>query len=226
MKTPDRLQFWLSHLIEIPVISTSSTHNAELKVVLHRGRYKLLTEGAIYSYGDLYTNFRITFSRLKWEEMSIQSCLILGLGLGSIPDMLVTRFKKDLQYTAVEIDDVVTKLAYEYVLRPKHIPVDVFSADAASFLQWHEGTYDLICSDVFVGDKIPESLQTPEALQEMKGLLSPEGLLLYNRLSRYKPDKDQNVRFLEEVFLKVFPEGGYLDVEGNWMFVSRKASFR
>lgn len=201
-------------------------HNAELKVVLHRGRYKLLTDGAIYSYGDLYSNFRKSFEQFDWRHNPVRSCLILGLGLGSIPDMLTTRFKKSIRFTAVEIDEVVTRLAYDYVLNPKHIQVDVFTADAASFLEWHRGKYDMICSDVFVGDKIPESLQSIEALRRMNDMLKPGGILLYNRLSRFKPDIDKSLRFRDEVFLRVFPEGGFLDVDGNWMFVSRMSAFR
>lgn len=216
----------LSHLVEIPVLTTGSIHNAELKVVLHRGRYKLLTDGAIYSYGDLYSNFRKSFEQFDWQNNPIQSCLILGLGLGSIPDMLTTRFKKSIRFTAVEIDEVVTRLAYDYVLNPKHIPVEIFTADAASFLEWHRGQYDMICADVFVGDKIPESLQSIEALHRMNDMLKPGGILLYNRLSRFKPDVDKSLRFRDEVFLRVFPGGGYLDMDGNWMFVSRMSAFR
>lgn len=194
-------------------------------MVLHRGRHKLLTQGAIYSYGDLYSNYRKTFERLKWEKHPIRTCLVLGLGLASIPDMLVNRFHKNIRFTAVEIDEVVTKLAYDYVLNPKGIKIEVFSADAASFLQWHHGQYDMICSDVFVGDTIPDELQTEEALRAMKAMLLPGGLILYNRLSRYKSDMDKSLKFRDEVFLKVFPEGGYLDVDGNWMFVNRMSYF-
>ncbi len=216
----------MSHFFEWPVIHTSSSLNPELNVVLHRGRYKLLTQGAIYSYGDLYSNYRRTFERLRWEKHHIHSCLILGLGLASIPDMLTNRFKKQIRFTAVEIDEVVTKLAYDYVLNPKGMQIEVFTADAISFLQWHHGKYDMICSDVFVGDAIPAGLQTEAALQSMKEMLLPGGLILYNRLSRYRPDMDKSLKFRDEVFLKVFPEGGYLDVEGNWMFVNKMSSFR
>jgi spermidine synthase len=225
LKSPHPIKYWLSHLIEVPVLSASSEHNTDLKVVLHRGRYKLLTEGAIYSYGDLYSNYRKSFEWLDWDANPIKNCLILGLGMGSIPDMLTTRFHKNIQFTAVEIDEVVTKLAFDYVLNPKQIRVEVFTADAASFLQWHKGKYDMICSDVFVGDAIPLELQTTEALEAMKEMLRPNGILLYNRLSRYKPDIDKSLKFRDEVFLPVFPEGGYLDVDGNWMFVSRIAAF-
>ncbi len=222
---PGLLKKWLSHLIEWPVANYSIPYNPNLQVVLHRGRYKLLTDGAIYSFGDLYTNYRKSFERLDWNSHTYESCLVLGLGIASIPDMLVTRFKKDMFFTAVEIDEVVAKLAQTYVLGPKHIDVQVFTSDAASFLQWHEDQYDLICSDVFVGDKIPEELETMETLEAMRDRLNPGGVVLYNRLSRGPEDWDQNMKFRDEVFLKVFPEGGYFDLEGNWMFVSSFDAF-
>lgn len=226
MRLPSPIPRALSWLFEWPVARYSSDINQQLDVVLHRGRYKLITNGAIYSYSDLYTNYRLCFERLQWEIFPAKSCLVLGLGLASIPDMLVSRFKKEISFTAVELDETVTMLAQRYVLGPKNIKVDVFTADAASFLEWHQGRYDILCSDVFIGDHIPDDLQSVTALTAMRDLLQPGGLLLYNRLSRYKSDREQNLRFLHDVFLKVFPEGGYLDVEGNWMFVNRKDLFR
>ncbi len=225
MSTPNPIVRLLSHFFEWPVTELSSDHNEQLKVVFHRGRYKLITEGAIYSFGDLYSNFRLTFERLKWDQRKVESCLILGLGMGSIPDMLVSKFKKNLTFTAVEIDEAVTYLANTYVLKPKKIKVEVFTADAASFLALHEGQYDMICSDVFVGDEIPDDMQSEEALLAMRDLLSPGGLLLFNRLNRFESDTIKNLRFADEVFLKIFPTGGHIDVSGNWMFVSDLSAF-
>jgi spermidine synthase len=222
---PLLLKKWLSYLVEVPVTESTSQYNHQLRVVLDKGRYKLVTRGAIYSFGDLYSNFRKSFERLDWSKHDIKSCLILGLGLGSIPDMLVTRFGKKIHFTAVEIDEQVIHLAMKYVLKPKGINVQVFTSDAASFLEWHHGKYDMICSDVFIGDRIPGELQTEEALECMKNMLKPNGLLLYNRLSRYKPDMDESLEFMNKSFLKVFPEGGYLDVSGNWMFVNKMDAF-
>ncbi len=225
MTAPNPIVRFLSHFFEWPVTEMSSPYNEQLKVVLHRGRYKLITEGAIYSFSDLYSNFRKSFERLKWEEHTIESCLIMGLGMGSIPDMLVSKFNKKIEFTAVEIDEVVTFLAHTYVLSPKKINVQIYTADAGSFLEWHDGRYDMICSDVFVGDQIPDSLQSEEALLAMRDMLNPGGILLFNRLNRFESDTSRNLAFMERVFLKVFPEGGHIDVSGNWMFVSNLASF-
>lgn len=224
MSLPETLRKWLSYLFEQPIATYTSPYNQRLSVYLHKGRYKLITHGAIYSFEDLYSNFRRAFDRLDWNKYPIKNCLILGLGLGSIPSMLLTRFKKKISYSAVEIDEVVTQLAMQYVLRPKGIQVQVFTADAASFIEWHAGKYDLICQDVFVGDRIPSELESESALLSMKRLLKPKGLLLYNRLARFKPDIEKSLRF-NETFLKVFPDGGYLDVDGNWIFVNDIRAF-
>lgn len=222
----DTIRRWASYVIEISVAKYASELNPNMEVVLHRGRYKLLTDGAIYSFSDLYSNFRISFARLKWNEGNYHTCLVLGLGLASIPDMLKNYFKKDIHFTAVELDDVVIHMAKKYVLTPSDIPVEVFRAEASSFLASHKGKYDIICHDVFVGDRIPEALQSEEALLHMKELLSTGGVLLYNRLSRYSADVLESRRYYKEVFLKVFPEGGYLDIEGNWVLVSDRSKFR
>lgn len=225
MGRPHQIKRLLSYLFELPVAEYSSQYNQRLTILLHKGRYKLVTRGAIYSFSDLYSNYRKSFEQLDWKSHPVKSCLVLGLGLGSIPDMLVSKFKKKIQFTAVEIDEKVTQLAMEYVLRPKGINVQVFTADAAEFLEWHAGKYDMICSDVFIGDMIPHQLETEEALLSMKRMLKPRGLLLYNRLSRFDPDIKRSLTFLDEVFLKVFPSGGYIDVGGNWMFVNNIDAF-
>lgn len=225
MNKPSTFKRLLSHIVEIPIGDYKSQYNKRLNIILHKGRYKLVTNGAIYSFSDLYSNYRKSFEWFDWKSHNIKSCLILGLGLGSIPDMLTTRFKKNIRFTAVEIDETVIQLAMEYVLRPMAINVQVFTSDAGAFLEWHAGRYDMICSDVFIGDRIPPQLQTEEALLSMKQMLRPKGILLYNRLSRFEPDIKDSLKFRDEIFLKVFPEGGYLDVQGNWMFVSNLKAF-
>jgi hypothetical protein len=76
--------------------------------------------------------------------------------------------------------------------------------------------------DVFVDDVIPDEMQTTEYLQKLEASLSVDGLLMYNRLSRTKEDVEETKEFLHDVFLEVFPDGGYLDVGGNWMLLNRR----
>ena len=85
--------------------------------------------------------------------------------------------------------------------------------------------FDIICMDVFVDDEIPDRLFSIDFLELLKERLNPSGVLLYNCLARSKADIDLAQRFLYDEFVHVFPNGGYLDVKGNWMLVSNEELF-
>jgi hypothetical protein len=216
----------LSYLLELHVESAPSELNPHLYVSLSRGRYQLSTQNAVYSYGDLYDNFARTFRRLDWEVFSGEEVLLLGVGLGSVPYMLETKFGREFSYTGVEIDENVLLLANKYVLRELHSPMTMVFADARSFLRRTQDKFDLICMDVFVDDKIPKDMQTVEFLKMLQNVMAENSLLLYNCLARTQHDISQTKAFLHDVFLPAFPHGGYLDVRGNWMLVSDKRYFQ
>jgi len=205
---------------------TPSLINSDLYILLAKGRYQLVTSNAVYSWADLYANFFKAFQRLDWSRVSGDNVLILGLGLGSIPYMLKTKFNKSLKYTAVELDQDVIQLARKYVLDDLEVPVQIFHADASEFVVQPTQQWDMACVDVFIDDRIPDRIKTTEFLESLRACLTESGLVLYNTLARTKADRDRSQRFLEDVFLPVFPDGGYLDVGGNWILVNKKSFFK
>ncbi len=208
-----------------PVIveEVSSLHNPVLQVMLRNGRYQLLTENAIYSYADLYDNFSKTFDNIKIKELNIKEVLILGFGLGSIPYMLEKKYEEKYFYTAVEIDPEVLRLAEKYVTHDLQSPIDFVCTDAAIFAEVCEEQFDLICMDVFSDDATPEEFYDIEFLNNLNRLLTPNGILIFNKLAASLEDKAAAKKFFKERFLKVFTEGGYLDVTGNYMLINRKS---
>jgi len=211
----------LSYLSEIHIESAPSDLNPHLYVSLSRGRYQLATRNAIYSFEDLYDNFKLTFEALDWERYRPANCLLLGVGLGSIPQMLENDFHQNLHYTGVELDENVLYLAQKYVLSGLNSHFEMHCRDAESFVNTTTEPYDLICMDVFVDDIIPDELQTRDFLESLQSILSNDGLLLYNRLARTRDDISSTKQFMDDLFQSVFPEGGYLDVRGNWMLLNR-----
>ena len=215
----------LSYLVEWHYESAPSPINPHLYVSLSRGRFQLSTARAIYSYGDLYENFARTFRRLDLNGMPVENVLLLGLGLGSVPFMLEKVFKKKYRYTAVEIDESVVYLAHKYVLSGLESPVEVFCADALGFVEQCSDTYDLIAMDIFLDDIIPAEFESLEFLRQLSRLLSPTGILLYNRLSRTSEDLERTRAFYS-LFKQVFPAASYNDAKGNWVLVSRGDALR
>lgn len=209
-----------SYLHDVLVESSSSDYNDHLDVLISRGRYQLCTANAIYSYGDLYDNYYKSFKILLAEGKTWPNALVLGLGLGSIPQMLENNFHQKMKFACVEIDDEVIRLAQNYVLHELSSPIEIFTADAFSFVQLHDHKYDLICIDLFVDDIIPNKFQTVDFLRQTAGLLHKEGLIMYNRLARTEKDVERTTDFYNNTFKKAFPQARYLDVQGNWMLLS------
>lgn len=211
----------LSYITDIHLESRESEYSDELHVVLSRGRHQLCTANAIYSFDDLYDNYRRAFQKLDIANRPVKDVLILGLGLGSIPFMLEKSFEVKFDLTAVELDEEVIDLAHKYVLSDLESKVETVTADAFHFMVQNKRQFDMICMDVFIDDVIPGKFQSEKFLQALKASLTEDGILLYNRLSRTREDKKDTRAFFEGNFKMVFEKGSYLDVRGNWMLTNR-----
>ncbi len=212
---------WLSYFYEFNIESTSSKYNPLLYVSLRRGRYQLCTANAVYSFGDLYDNFSSTFEKIKLDELAIKEVLILGFGLGSIPLILEHSFKKNYRYTAIEIDEEVLYLANKYALPDINSPIELVCTDAVHYVMQSTRTFDMIAVDVFLDDVVPDAVEQDQFLQKLQILLSPKGILLYNRLAYTKADIKNAQQFYNQKFKPNFPKGTYLEVKGNWMLMNR-----
>ena len=213
----------LSYVTDIVIESTSSEVNQTLDVLLSRGRYQLCASNAIYSFEDLYVNYKIAFEKIKWEKEEFREVLILGLGLGSIPQILENKFNLKFNYTAVEIDEEVARLAHKYVLSELESHVETIIADASNFMMQNNRIYDLICMDVFLDDVIPHRFIKEDFLLDLKKALGANGLLLYNRLYRTKKDKKLTDEFYNSIFKNVFQNAAALNVKGNLMLMNRSS---
>lgn len=220
-------KYWLSYLWEQEIEHTSSDYNPFLHLTLNRGRLQLSADQAVYSYGDLYLNFRKTFERFRFGRLPEQAdVLLLGLGLGSIPWMLEHTFSRRYRYTAVEIDEVIIDMASEYVLPELSSPLELICADALAFMTLNPQQYDLICMDVFQDAEVPSAFEQADFLEMLGRSLRPGGVLLYNRLAATEPDRKRSMRFHEQVFSRVFPDNCIVPTGGNYMLVHPAAAVK
>ena len=210
------LHRWLSYLTELHVETADSELSPHLYVSIRNGRYQLSTHNAVYSYADKYDNFRRSFEQMDLDALPGERVLLLGFGLGSIPFMLERRFEKIYDYTGVELDPAVIYLASKYTLPDLESRIELVQADAALFLEMREETYDLICMDVFLDQKVPRNMETREFLQLLHDRLNPGGTLLYNRIAVKPSDQAKNRQVLGRM-RRVFPVADYFDVKTNWV---------
>ncbi|PPK85180.1 spermine/spermidine synthase [Neolewinella xylanilytica] len=216
-----RYRHWLSYLWEQSLEVTSSEFNEYLEVCLVHGRLQLVAEEAIYSFGDYYLNFRKLFEVFDYEQLPEHaSVLVLGLGLGSIPELLEKYVGVEYTYVAVEIDPVIIELASHYSLPELASPLEVVQADAFAFLQLDDRRYDLICVDVFQDALVPEHLDGFDFVELLRSRLHPGGALVYNRLASSIPDRNAARSYFEETFAPAFTAPHLYDTGGNYLLVN------
>lgn len=209
----------LSYIYDVLIEKVSSPFNPILKLYLSRGQYKLVTTGAVYSFGKYYYNFSKSFEILKVDKREIKKVLILGLGMGSIIQILEQSFNVTAQFDAVEIDPEIIKLYNKYKIPYLHSNCNVINKDAISFLKDNNNKYDLICMDIFCDRRVPTEFETFEFLSSIKKALNKYGLILYNRLAIDQNDKIINQNFIN-TFQLVFPEASNIKLDYNWMLVN------
>ena len=219
--TVSRLRYYLSYLWEQSLVRTSSDYNAYLEVCVVHGRLQLVAEDAIYSFGDYYLNFRRIFEVFNYDRLPERaSVLVLGLGLGSIPELLERYIGVEYSYVAVEIDPVIIELASKYSLPALDSPVEVVQADAMAFLQLDERRFDLICVDVFQDATVPEHLEEGDFLALCQESLQPGGALIFNRLASSIPDRNAARSYFTGIFAPAFPAPYLYDTGGNYLLVN------
>jgi len=111
--------------------------------------------------------------------------LIIGLGGGTLPAAL-RKVVPAAHIDVVEIDPAVTRVAYKYFGFTPGTLTQVHEQDGRMFVKRklrEKATYDLVILDAFTDQYIPEHLLTQEFLQEVKGVMSPNGVLAANTFS-------------------------------------------
>lgn len=214
-----KLRELLSHVYEFPIEQAESKYSTILNVSLYQGRYMLSTRNAVYSFEDKYESFAEIFRKLHIAKRDIRKALLLGFGLGSIPQILESQHQLHCHYVAVEIDPVVIQLARRYAYKPASSKIDIFCTDACEYVKYEQDRYDLICVDLFIDDSVPENAESELFLYHLKRLLNEGGLLLYSRLNNDKFQQSANNVFKREHFKKVFSPVREITTRGNLMLI-------
>ncbi|CAA6829169.1 MAG: Unknown protein [uncultured Aureispira sp.] len=210
-----------SYFVDIKLEETLSVYSGTLEVLCRNGRYALCTKNAVYSYDDLYVNFRDSFQQMNLEKYGIKNVLVLGLGLGSIPLLLEKKFKKIYNYTLVEIDPKIVDLATKYTLDELESPYSIVCMDALDYVKNCSEQFDLVAIDIFIDDQIPSDFESIQFLEGVKKLLSPNALLMYNQLTYNEALLSKTALFLQGKFKSVFPEATCLSLSGNKMLLNK-----
>jgi spermidine synthase len=224
-------QPWIKRLSSFLVPQVVERRQGEftslLEVVIENGQFRLNTARVNYSFGSLHTLFWKTFTALDIQRRDIKSVLILGLGAGSVANLLTKTFHKDCRMVGVERDKVVLELASKYFHIDRFPNLSIHHADACEFVKTCKERFDLVVVDVFVDDTTPAVFADPGFLEALNDLLSDTGIVCCNRMVNTPESKEQAIRLLHSVDSIIGPD--YLfeyNLQGskNWMIIHERKS--
>jgi len=187
----------------------------------------LTTTDAIYSFGKKYHAFNAAFSKLDLQNKKVKEVLVLGGGLGSVCEILRSDFNQSANYTLVEYDQAIIRMA-ERTLDPRTASQCTFHhQDAQAFTESCAAKYDLLIVDIFKNLKVPSTFLKPDFISNLKPLLNLGGHLLFNFIVTTPNAEKIAFDYFDLVFKPCFPEAKKLLGDGNlilWAKEGAKAS--
>ena len=127
-----------------------------------------------------------------------RSCLVLGLGGGSIPRMLVTACPQ-IEMEAVEIDPAVVELASRYFDIRALPRFKIHLEDAAGFLKRCHSQYGVVIVDTYLGEHFPDQCATEEFIRDTRQCMRDDGVLAVNWLSGDPQKRKDLIKRLESI---------------------------
>ena len=206
----------LSYIVDIPLGKWSSEENGDMDLALSRGERKLSTANAIYSFGKHYRSFAYAFDHLRLrEDISIETVLVLGWGLGSIAELL-NGHPGIRRVVGIEHDPTLVDLC-EKMNETYSFEVEIIRSDAIQYAMNTKAAFDLVCSDIFVDDKTPAAVISVEYLRTISQLTQTGGRVLLSKLNLTLADKRQN-QVLESTLKQEQMPFEVLNTIGNRMY--------
>lgn len=169
----------------------------------------IITENKIAESGTIMGNvWRKCLVWLKSNDFHLKKCLILGFGAGTAAKLTHDLWPKS-KIVGIEIDPVMIKLGKKYFGLTRN-DAEIIIGDAHKEIQklnLKKQRFDLILIDIFIEDRIPETFDSEEFFKTLLNCLSPNGVVIFNRLlsEKYSKDLKQTNRKLTKIFKNVFP---------------------
>ena len=133
-----------------------------------------------------------------------ENILVLGLGAGTIPSYLYSRFPKTKIYV-VEILPELKEIASDYFSMPRNERLEIVIGDAYDYIMETQIQFDLIFMDVFGKNTIPKKFSTEKFYIGLSKLTSSDGYVAFN--TWIDPSSYGNyIRKLQNVFDVVIEE--------------------
>jgi spermidine synthase len=165
------------------IISRSSSQfNQTIEVALENGILVLNSENGNYSYGNLHVVFDEVFRAENIGQKQYNHILLLGMGAGSVIDLLKNNYNQKQQFTAVEIDAEIIQVSRQYFNLDGYNNCSVINQDAFDFVFETKDIYDLIIVDIYIDLDIPSQFESEEFISQLFHICDTNGIIMFNKV--------------------------------------------
>ena len=190
------------------IYETESKYNGNIKVVEFGDVRRLVVDNISQSISPHSPHTH----KLYWGKMlhllkenftHLNEVLLLGLGGATLVHLIHQEFP-DVTTTSVEIDQTMVDIANNYfdlsTVANNRIIVD----DALRVViephnfDIRENQFNVVIVDIYVGEKYPDLGKTGNFIGNLKKLVAPEGMIIFNRIYREHHQEEVNI-FIEYV---------------------------
>lgn len=196
---------WFPYFSPIEIARFNSPFNKNIKITQYLGKKILYVDNAEQSGGTITGMWGKTIrSMQQCNNVTMQQCLILGLGGGTLINILKKSYP-EIEITVIEIDPVMIKIAGDYFGIKSNSFLKIIHADAFNWVKNNRvEKFDLIIFDLYLGTKNPVKATNKNFLHNMKNLLDTDGFILYNRHFQNDPqDFEILKKYCQEIFKEV-----------------------
>jgi len=155
-----------------------SDYSGILEITSLNGKKVLNTKNANYSYGPLHEILKIGLEKSYPNRAG--KVLVLGLGGGSILELLRKDFSFTGSITAVEIDPKIIEIAKDEFKILQYEPLQIICQDAVDFVQTDTQSYQTLIVDIFIDTQIPTPFLEVDFWQQTTKLLQPDAVIIFN----------------------------------------------
>ena len=150
-----------------------------------------------YEYEKIYTDV------LKWKFKKDTGFKSLAIGGGgyTFPRYMEVSYP-NAHIDVVEIDPLVTKVAYDQLKMPRNTRITTYNTDGRWYVMNCKDKYDLVFIDAYNDLSTPYHLTTKEFAEQIKGVMNPNAILMSNIIDNFKKGAflPSYMRTLQEVF--------------------------
>lgn len=199
--------------------ATNEGRFGPLEVRYEAGQLVLNSTYGNQSFGSLHRVWQDAFTKIELRQRPPKSVLLLGLGGGSVPQILRKELHIAAPITAIEIDPVMIALGRSHFGLSQLADLRIIEADAVVQVHSDRQRYDLVVVDLFEDLDLARGVDTLGFAHALRDRC--EGVLCFNTVAHDAVSETRCHR-VHTYLQKVFTTVDELRLEGvNRVFIAR-----